>query len=231
MKNILDSLGVFWNLFKVILSHLDWQHVFMLIFFPAGDAALEIIANGGNINSKLLSHAFYVFIITAWAIIKRSPMESFVKNGTKTAILILGLGLSLSNSACSASIPSTTTPVTLTAAQKDALTVAFHAADAAWNLTANTCVVTAQTAHDDTIRQKCAAVLEPARIELIKAGGFVDTWTASSPAGIACSVENALRYIVSQYNGSLPPLVTSALALGQDIAGNCPTITDGGISQ
>ena len=136
--------------------------------------------------------------------------------------IILTVGLA-SELACS-STPAPTTP-TLTVPQKDALTAAFHAADLAWNAVEASCYATATAAHDDTIRQKCVVVLEPARVDLIHAAALVDVWTASSPSGVACAVEDSLRIIATYAGSPTPPNVAAALALGQDIAGVCP---DGG---
>jgi hypothetical protein len=231
MKNLWNNLGVFWNLFLVICKKLDWQHICMMILFPAGDAFLETIANGGKINSTLLSHAFYVFVITVWAIFKRSPMQDFIK----TNVVILGLGLSLSTTACSgSSTPASATPATTANTQAQLKAVANVITDV-YNLVGNACVAYATSQNNDAIRVKCQGILIPAHNALLIGAAAIDTYNvANSPATIACKFEEAITEItnaattISNLDPTIKNEINDVMILGAGIAGICPVSMDGG---
>lgn len=100
-------------------------------------------------------------------------------------------------------------------------------AEDAWVSAAKVCMTVAETQNDDTVRQKCSAVLVPAHDVILAAANSVDAWQAADQANFGCLARDMvgvlaqMSALMTDVGQTTPAVLTDALALANQFAPQC----------
>ena len=118
-------------------------------------------------------------------------------------------------------------------AQATARAAVSVAADV-WNMTAQGCIAMAEAKEDDTIRQKCAAVLLPAHDSIEAAADAVDGWAAGGSGNFPCLMADVLDglkqidALIVSLGQKMPQIVLDAEGLAEAFVPQCVQPVDAG---
>lgn len=152
-----------------------------------------------------------------------------IRKGTIAAFIGLAVMAGvLSGAACGCSSNPGPTPspnFSLTAQQVARATVL--SAESAWEESETVCKSLAQMKMDDSIRQKCSAVLDPIVPMIVTAARLSDAWQDANEGQMACLAGDILaawpkiQAIITGAGGTVPPVVNDAIQFASMMAPKC----------